>query len=85
VAFSFTLTYDVRGGVSTASEHMQQDNRRRAIMRLGGQIVITRIGTDNVVERSETEMKRELWNQGLMYFLVGLFVFLVAPVLYRLT
>ena len=30
-------------------------------------------------------MKRELWNQGQMYLIVGLFVFLVAPVLYRLT
>lgn len=26
-------------------------------------------------------MKRELWNQGLMYLLVGLFVFCVVPFL----
>ena len=58
---------------------------RRRLQPGDGQTIITQLGTDNVFDRSETEMKRELWNQGQMYLIVGLFVFLVAPVLYRLT
>ena len=27
-------------------------------------------------------MKREMWNQGLMYFIIGVFVFLVVPFLH---
>ena len=29
--------------------------------------------------KGEPPMRRELWNQGLMYALISLFVFLVAP------
>ena len=37
------------------------------------------IGRSLTFERNNKEMKREIWNQGLMYAIVSLVVFLVVP------
>ena len=37
------------------------------------------IGRSLTFERKNTEMRREIWNQGLMYAIVSLIVFLVVP------
>ena len=37
------------------------------------------IGRSLTFERNNKEMKREIWNQGLMYAIVSLVVFLIVP------
>jgi len=39
----------------------------------------------STVKRRDVKMKRELWNQGLMYLIVSLVVFLALPLASLLT
>jgi hypothetical protein len=39
----------------------------------------------STVKRRDKKMKRELWNQGLMYLIVSLVVFLALPLASLLT